>query len=201
MKHNGKPRRVTETSPKARGMYNLEYRTLCMVVRSGMKLKLFLLPTLVTLVANTDIWLDFPDPNWDRRLTSCATERHLDYRVSTPPFPHQNIYRDDFYHYWVSFSITILSYCFKKIINMPHTLTYGTENAANKAIGGVPTIHYFDFQSRGRGQAVRLMLISRIFFCQWSKYTVIRCRMLAPPIKTFDTFDDGQNTSGDESNG
>lgn len=49
---------------------------------------------------------------------------------------------------------------------MPHTLTYGTENAANKAIGGVPTIHYFDFQSRGRGQAVRLMLISRIFFCQ-----------------------------------
>ncbi|TVY81413.1 Glutathione S-transferase P [Lachnellula suecica] len=42
---------------------------------------------------------------------------------------------------------------------MPHTLSYGTESAANKAIGGVPTIHYFDFQSRGRGQVVRLMLI------------------------------------------
>ncbi|KAL2065414.1 hypothetical protein VTL71DRAFT_3084 [Oculimacula yallundae] len=36
---------------------------------------------------------------------------------------------------------------------MPHSLTYGTESAANKAIGGIPTIHYFDFQSRGRGQA------------------------------------------------
>lgn len=44
---------------------------------------------------------------------------------------------------------------------MPHTLTYGTESAANKAIGGVPTIHYYDFQSRGRGQVVRLMLIVR----------------------------------------
>jgi len=42
---------------------------------------------------------------------------------------------------------------------MPHTLTYGTESAANKAIGGVPVIHYFDFQSRGRGQVVRLLLI------------------------------------------
>jgi hypothetical protein len=44
---------------------------------------------------------------------------------------------------------------------MPHTLTYGNKSAANKAIGGVPTIHYFDFQSRGRGQAVRLMPIVR----------------------------------------
>lgn len=42
---------------------------------------------------------------------------------------------------------------------MPQTSTYGTESAANKAIGGIPTIHYFDFQSRGRGQVVRLLLI------------------------------------------
>lgn len=40
---------------------------------------------------------------------------------------------------------------------MPSTKTYGTEGAANKSIGGVPTIHYFDFQSRGRGQVVRLL--------------------------------------------
>jgi len=44
-------------------------------------------------------------------------------------------------------------------LKMPQTLTYGTENAANKSIGGVPIIHYFDFQSRGRGQVVRLLLI------------------------------------------
>ncbi|TGO22979.1 hypothetical protein BPAE_0148g00090 [Botrytis paeoniae] len=42
---------------------------------------------------------------------------------------------------------------------MPQTSTYGTESAANKDIGGIPTIHYFDFQSRGRGQVVRLLLI------------------------------------------
>ncbi|KAH7381775.1 glutathione S-transferase [Cadophora sp. MPI-SDFR-AT-0126] len=61
---------------------------------------------------------------------------------------------------------------------MPHTLTYGTESAANKAIGGVPTIHYFDFQSRGRGQAVRLMLIdagaaykdNRYTFDEWPEH-------------------------------
>ena len=43
--------------------------------------------------------------------------------------------------------------------HMPHTVNYDTESAANKAIGGVPVIHYFDFQSRGRGQVVRLLLI------------------------------------------
>ncbi|KAF7885682.1 uncharacterized protein EAF02_004191 [Botrytis sinoallii] len=42
---------------------------------------------------------------------------------------------------------------------MPQTSTYGTGSAANKAIGGIPSIHYFDFQSRGRGQVVRLLLI------------------------------------------
>ncbi len=46
---------------------------------------------------------------------------------------------------------------------MPQTLTYGTESAANKAIGGVPVIHYFDFQSRGRGQVARLLLIVRLY--------------------------------------
>ncbi|KAL9576668.1 MAG: hypothetical protein Q9212_006913, partial [Teloschistes hypoglaucus] len=40
---------------------------------------------------------------------------------------------------------------------MPSTKTYGIAGAANKAIGGEPTIHYLDFASRGRGQVVRLM--------------------------------------------
>lgn len=40
---------------------------------------------------------------------------------------------------------------------MPSTKTYGTPSAANKAIGGEPTIHYLDFASRGRGQVVRLL--------------------------------------------
>ena len=40
---------------------------------------------------------------------------------------------------------------------MPTTNKYGKEGAANKAIGGIPTMHYLDFQSRGRGQVVRLL--------------------------------------------
>ncbi|KAL8685778.1 MAG: hypothetical protein Q9218_007550 [Villophora microphyllina] len=40
---------------------------------------------------------------------------------------------------------------------MPSTKTYGTPGAANQTIGGVPTIHYLDFASRGRGQVIRLM--------------------------------------------
>ena len=40
---------------------------------------------------------------------------------------------------------------------MPTTKRCGTETASNKAIGGIPNIHYFDFQSRGRGQVVRLL--------------------------------------------
>ncbi|KAL8801512.1 MAG: hypothetical protein Q9182_004415 [Xanthomendoza sp. 2 TL-2023] len=40
---------------------------------------------------------------------------------------------------------------------MPSTKQYGTAGPANKVIGGVPTIHYLDFASRGRGQVVRLM--------------------------------------------
>ncbi|KAL8726351.1 MAG: hypothetical protein Q9166_006758 [cf. Caloplaca sp. 2 TL-2023] len=40
---------------------------------------------------------------------------------------------------------------------MPSTKQHGTPSAVNQAIGGVPTIHYFDFASRGRGQVVRLL--------------------------------------------
>ncbi|KAL8787941.1 MAG: hypothetical protein Q9213_001968 [Squamulea squamosa] len=40
---------------------------------------------------------------------------------------------------------------------MPSTKTYGTAGPANSTIGGVPTIRYFDFASRGRGQVIRLM--------------------------------------------
>ncbi|KAJ1306186.1 hypothetical protein OPQ81_010895 [Rhizoctonia solani] len=32
----------------------------------------------------------------------------------------------------------------------------GTPSEANKAIGGVPTLYYFDFLSRGRGEVIRL---------------------------------------------
>lgn len=39
---------------------------------------------------------------------------------------------------------------------MPTTMRCLTESDANHAIGGVPTMHYFDYQSRGRGQVVRL---------------------------------------------
>ncbi|KAL9120240.1 MAG: hypothetical protein Q9187_003206 [Circinaria calcarea] len=40
---------------------------------------------------------------------------------------------------------------------MPSTKKVGTAGDANAAIGGVPTIHYLDFKSRGRGQVVRLL--------------------------------------------
>ncbi|ESZ95824.1 hypothetical protein SBOR_3766 [Sclerotinia borealis F-4128] len=61
---------------------------------------------------------------------------------------------------------------------MPQTSTFGTESAANKAIGGIPTIHYFDYQSRGRGQVVRLLLIdagaafkdTRYTFQEWPEH-------------------------------
>ncbi|KAI9893428.1 MAG: hypothetical protein M1814_006725 [Vezdaea aestivalis] len=39
---------------------------------------------------------------------------------------------------------------------MPTTEIVGTPSANNDKIGGVPTMHYFDFQSRGRGQVVRI---------------------------------------------
>ena len=40
---------------------------------------------------------------------------------------------------------------------MPTTKKFGNPGQANKAIGGLPVMHYFDFASRGRGQVVRLM--------------------------------------------
>ena len=40
---------------------------------------------------------------------------------------------------------------------MPSSKQIGQESENNRKIGGVPTIHYFDFQSRGRGQVVRLL--------------------------------------------
>ena len=40
---------------------------------------------------------------------------------------------------------------------MPTNAQYGTPGEANKTIGGVPTLHYLDFASKGRGQVVRLL--------------------------------------------
>lgn len=40
---------------------------------------------------------------------------------------------------------------------MPSTTNVGTESTANKKLGGIPHIHYFDFFSRGRGQVIRLL--------------------------------------------
>lgn len=40
---------------------------------------------------------------------------------------------------------------------MTSSVTIGTPGAANEAIGGIPSIHYFDLQSRGRGQVVRIL--------------------------------------------
>ncbi|KAI9712921.1 MAG: hypothetical protein M1828_001517 [Chrysothrix sp. TS-e1954] len=40
---------------------------------------------------------------------------------------------------------------------MVTTKTYLEKSRANEAIGGVPTLHYFNFQSKGRGQVIRLL--------------------------------------------
>ena len=40
---------------------------------------------------------------------------------------------------------------------MPTQKSFGSPSAANNAIDGVPVIHYFDWFSRGRGQAIRLL--------------------------------------------
>ncbi|KAI9834917.1 MAG: hypothetical protein M1838_005439 [Thelocarpon superellum] len=39
---------------------------------------------------------------------------------------------------------------------MPKQSTIGAPSEGNHKIGGVPTVHYLDFQSKGRGQVVRL---------------------------------------------
>jgi glutathione S-transferase len=40
---------------------------------------------------------------------------------------------------------------------MPTSTLCGTSSPNNDKIGGIPTIHYLDFKSRGRGQVVRLL--------------------------------------------
>jgi hypothetical protein len=55
---------------------------------------------------------------------------------------------------------------------MPITLNVGTPGEANKAIGGVPTIHYLDWFSRGRGQVIRLL-----FEDAGISYTDVVCRL------------------------
>jgi prostaglandin-H2 D-isomerase / glutathione transferase len=42
---------------------------------------------------------------------------------------------------------------------MPTTTQIGQSGPANDKIGGVPTVHYFDFFSKGRGQVVRLLFL------------------------------------------
>jgi len=44
-----------------------------------------------------------------------------------------------------------------RLPKMPTTKKFGQPGPNNDKIGGVPTMYYFDFQSRGRGQVVRLM--------------------------------------------
>ena len=43
-------------------------------------------------------------------------------------------------------------------LTMPTTQRALSPSTGNDTLGGVPEILYFDFQSRGRGQAVRLLL-------------------------------------------
>ena len=40
---------------------------------------------------------------------------------------------------------------------MPTHKSFGSPSAANNAIGGTPSIFYFDWFSRGRGQVIRLL--------------------------------------------
>ena len=46
---------------------------------------------------------------------------------------------------------------YSNVLQMPTTTRCLNPSAANERIGGIPIIHYLDFQSRGRGQAVRLL--------------------------------------------
>src|SRR4051812_2567142 len=81
---------------------------------------------------------------------------------------------------------------------MTHTFSYGTKSTANKAIGGVPIIHYFDSRSRGCGQVVRLLLIVRSSISslqsQEIQLNIQRNRMQEQHIKMFATpSKNGQN--------
>ncbi|KAL8947005.1 MAG: hypothetical protein Q9222_006665 [Ikaeria aurantiellina] len=61
---------------------------------------------------------------------------------------------------------------------VPTTKNHGTPGPANDLIGGTPTIHYFDFASRGRGQVIRLLWEDagiayediRFSFDEWLEY-------------------------------
>lgn len=74
---------------------------------------------------------------------------------------------------------------------MPTTNTFGKPSAANEKIGGVPTIHYFDFKSRGRGQVLRLMWEDagiaytdvRYTFDEYPKYKQTKIAELNPTSK------------------
>lgn len=55
---------------------------------------------------------------------------------------------------------------------MPSTERCLTPSAGNEALGGVPNIHYFDLQSRGRGQVVRLLLEDAHIAYDDTRYTL-----------------------------
>jgi prostaglandin-H2 D-isomerase / glutathione transferase len=42
---------------------------------------------------------------------------------------------------------------------IPKQHQIGQPGPANEKIGGIPTVHYFDFFSKGRGQVIRLLFI------------------------------------------
>lgn len=71
---------------------------------------------------------------------------------------------------------------------MPTTHRVGQESAANKAIGGVPVMHYLDFSSRGRGQVVRLLWIDagiafddvRYSFDEYPQYKTTKIQEMNP---------------------
>ena len=76
---------------------------------------------------------------------------------------------------------------------MPTTTQVGKPGAANEKIGGVPTIHYFDFFSKGRGQVIRLLFIDAGI-----AYTDIRYSFDEFPTKIKPSFKDkgGLNPTG-----
>lgn len=47
---------------------------------------------------------------------------------------------------------------------MPKEVKVGQPGPNNEKIGGVPVVHYFDLQSKGRGQVVRLFFEVRTHF-------------------------------------
>lgn len=74
---------------------------------------------------------------------------------------------------------------------MPSTSQIGSPGPANDRIGGVPTIHYFDFFSRGRGQVVRLL-----FEDAGIAYVDVRYSFEEFPKVKQDKFINGLNPTG-----